>query len=131
MGDRLHCVFVDNGLLRKGERESVAAEFGDFDLRVVDARARFLAALMDVTDPFDVFAQPERLEHHLEALTEFALRGLGCSEATLLQALAKRQRRRAFDDVVDADGSPYERVSVYDVLEEAGITVKHKPSDES
>jgi GMP synthase (glutamine-hydrolysing) len=51
LGDRLHCFFVDNGLLRLGERESVRAEFADFDLTVVDARARFLDALAGVTDP--------------------------------------------------------------------------------
>ena len=64
---------------------------GVFRISHPDDAARFLAALMDVTDPFDVFAQPERLEHHLEALTEFALRGLGCSEATLSQALSGRR----------------------------------------
>ena len=51
LGDQLHCIFVDNGVLRKGEREGVAAEFQDFDLRVVDARARFLGRLAGVVDP--------------------------------------------------------------------------------
>jgi GMP synthase (glutamine-hydrolysing) len=56
IGDRLTCIFVDNGLLRRGEREQVAAVFRDHvghkvDLRVVDAEDRFLAALADVTDP--------------------------------------------------------------------------------
>ncbi len=51
IGDRLHCVFVDNGLLREGERESIRAEFGDFNLDIVDARERFLNALDGVTDP--------------------------------------------------------------------------------
>jgi len=54
IGDRLTCIFVDNGLLRKGEREQVAAIFRDHfhvDLRVIDAEARFLGALADVTDP--------------------------------------------------------------------------------
>ena len=51
IGDQLHCVFVDNGLLRKGERESVQAEFSDFDLTVVDASDEFLAELNGVTDP--------------------------------------------------------------------------------
>ena len=40
----LHCVFVDNGVLRKGERDSVASEFAEYDLTVVDARERFLDA---------------------------------------------------------------------------------------
>ncbi|MFZ5478040.1 MAG: glutamine-hydrolyzing GMP synthase [Myxococcota bacterium] len=51
IGPRLHCIFVDNGLLRAGERDAVAAEFGDYDLDVVDARARFLDALAGVVDP--------------------------------------------------------------------------------
>ena len=51
IGDRLECIFVDNGLLRLGERDSVAAEFDEYNLTVVDAEARFLDALAGVTDP--------------------------------------------------------------------------------
>ncbi|MEC9047142.1 MAG: glutamine-hydrolyzing GMP synthase, partial [Planctomycetota bacterium] len=54
IGARLHCVFVDNGLLRKGEREGVEELFRDhyrMDLKVVDARARFLGELKGVTEP--------------------------------------------------------------------------------
>jgi GMP synthase (glutamine-hydrolysing) len=54
IGPRLHCIFVDNGLLRQGEAEDVVRLFeGRFDVRVthVDARARFLDALVGVTDP--------------------------------------------------------------------------------
>ncbi|TXD37867.1 glutamine-hydrolyzing GMP synthase [Lujinxingia vulgaris] len=54
LGERLTCVFVDNGLLRYQERERVQALFeGHFgiDLRVVDASERFLSALAGVTDP--------------------------------------------------------------------------------
>jgi GMP synthase (glutamine-hydrolysing) len=51
IGARLHCIFVDNGLLRKGERESIAAEFADLSVQVVDARATFLGKLDGVTDP--------------------------------------------------------------------------------
>jgi GMP synthase (glutamine-hydrolysing) len=51
IGDQLHCVFVDNGLLRKNEREGVAAEFADMNLTVVDAQDRFLTALAGVTEP--------------------------------------------------------------------------------
>jgi GMP synthase (glutamine-hydrolysing) len=54
LGDRLTCIFVDNGLLRRGEREQVERVFGEafkLDLRVVDARRRFLSALEGVTDP--------------------------------------------------------------------------------
>jgi GMP synthase (glutamine-hydrolysing) len=54
IGDRLKCVFVDNGLLRKNEFESVIANFRDrFHLKVigVDARERFLFRLRDVDEP--------------------------------------------------------------------------------
>jgi GMP synthase (glutamine-hydrolysing) len=54
IGSRLTCIFVDNGLLRLGERRQVEELFaGAFhaDLHVVDARARFMAALRGVTDP--------------------------------------------------------------------------------
>jgi GMP synthase (glutamine-hydrolysing) len=51
IGDRLHCVFVDNGLLRTGEAEAVRREFAELNLVVVDAADRFLAGLAGVTDP--------------------------------------------------------------------------------
>jgi GMP synthase (glutamine-hydrolysing) len=51
IGDQLHCIFVDNGVLRKGERESVANEFQDLNLIVVDAAERFIDALAGVIDP--------------------------------------------------------------------------------
>ncbi|MGH7277320.1 MAG: glutamine-hydrolyzing GMP synthase, partial [Candidatus Rokuibacteriota bacterium] len=54
IGDQLTCMFVDNGVLRKGEAESVAHTFRDafkINLVHVDAARRFLDALRDVTDP--------------------------------------------------------------------------------
>lgn len=54
IGDQLTCVFVDHGLLRKGEAESVMRTFRDhFHMNViqVDARERFLSKLAGVTDP--------------------------------------------------------------------------------
>ncbi len=51
---QLTCVFVDNGLLRKGERESVECLYGKhfkIDLRVVDASRLFLRRLKGVEDP--------------------------------------------------------------------------------
>jgi GMP synthase (glutamine-hydrolysing) len=54
IGDRLSCVFVDHGLLRKGEPEQVERDFvtaTGVDLVVADARADFAAALAGVTDP--------------------------------------------------------------------------------
>ncbi len=51
IGPRLHCIFVDNGLLRLGEAESVRTEFADFGVVVVDAQAQFLEGLAGVADP--------------------------------------------------------------------------------
>lgn len=54
IGDQLTCMFIDHGLLRKGEAESVMETFvGKFDMKVVkiDARDRFLGNLEGVDDP--------------------------------------------------------------------------------
>jgi GMP synthase (glutamine-hydrolysing) len=54
IGDQLTCVFVDHGLLRKGEAEQVERDFvaaTGVDLHVVDAAKTFLDALDGVTDP--------------------------------------------------------------------------------
>jgi len=54
IGDRLVNIFVDNGLLRRGEADMVALTFRDhfgMDLHVVDARGRFLSKLLGVADP--------------------------------------------------------------------------------
>ena len=54
VGDRLSCIFVDNGLLRGGEKAQVTRQFGEHfksDLHVCDAADRFLFALDGVEDP--------------------------------------------------------------------------------
>ena len=54
VGPQLRCIFVDNGLLRKGERHLVETTFGDhfhIDLRTADATEQFLRELADVADP--------------------------------------------------------------------------------
>ncbi len=54
IGERLTCIFVDNGLLRQGEAEQVVRMFRDhFHLQLihVDASEQFLSALEGVTDP--------------------------------------------------------------------------------
>jgi GMP synthase (glutamine-hydrolysing) len=54
VGDQLVCIFVDNGLLRKNERENVVSTFRNhfhMDLRVVDWSKQFLSGLAGVTDP--------------------------------------------------------------------------------
>ena len=54
VGDKLTCIFVDNGLLRKNEVEKVERIFRDsfhINLDVVDASERFLEKLSGVNDP--------------------------------------------------------------------------------
>lgn len=53
IGSNLHCIFVNNGLLRKNEYQSVLDQYQGFGLNVkgVDASDRFLNALADVEDP--------------------------------------------------------------------------------
>jgi GMP synthase (glutamine-hydrolysing) len=54
IGDQLKCVFVDNGLLRRGEGDRVVEIMKDqnqIDLTRVDAQDRFLGVLAGVTDP--------------------------------------------------------------------------------
>lgn len=53
VGDRLHCIFVDNGLLRLGEAQEVMKGMTSLGLNVtlVDAGKRFLDELKGITDP--------------------------------------------------------------------------------
>ncbi len=54
LGDRLRCIFVDNGLLRLNEAEEVVETFGrhyEMNLQAVSAGERFLTALAGVEDP--------------------------------------------------------------------------------
>ena len=53
LGEQLKTVFVDNGLMRKGEPEQVASLFGTLGVpvEIVDARKEFFDALKGITDP--------------------------------------------------------------------------------
>ncbi|GBF12572.1 glutamine-hydrolyzing GMP synthase [Tepidibacillus sp. HK-1] len=54
IGDQLTCMFVDHGLLRKGEAESVMEVFGEkFNMNVIkiDAKDRFLTKLQGISNP--------------------------------------------------------------------------------
>ncbi|MCZ7619317.1 MAG: glutamine-hydrolyzing GMP synthase [Myxococcota bacterium] len=54
IGEHLHCILVDHGLLREGEAEEVDRVFRaalGIDLEVIDARERFARELRGVTDP--------------------------------------------------------------------------------
>jgi GMP synthase (glutamine-hydrolysing) len=64
VGTQVACIFVDNGLLRKGESDAVRSTFRDHfkaDLHVVDAREFFLKGLADVVEP----QEKRRLIGHL------------------------------------------------------------------
>jgi len=54
IGQRLFCVFVDNGLLREGEKEEVTKAFGEMGFTnfvVVDAKDEFIEALANIENP--------------------------------------------------------------------------------
>ena len=51
IGDRLIPIYIDTGLMRKGETERIKTVFSDIRLQVVDAGDEFLAALAGITDP--------------------------------------------------------------------------------
>ena len=53
IGDRLHGIFVDNGVLRKDEFNNVLIAYAKLGLNVegVDAKQRFYSALAGKTDP--------------------------------------------------------------------------------
>ncbi len=54
IGNQLYCIFINNGLLRKGEAEEVQKRFKEnfkIDLIYIDASERFLKRLKGVTDP--------------------------------------------------------------------------------
>lgn len=84
IGGRLHCIFVDNGLLRLGEAAQVEAMFrGKYglDLHVARAAGRFYKALEGISDPeakrktigrlfIDVFAEEARKFSHCRFLAQ-------------------------------------------------------------
>ena len=54
IGDNMYCLFIDNGLLRFGEKEKVENTFRDnfnINLDVIDASDKFLNKLKGITDP--------------------------------------------------------------------------------
>jgi len=54
IGERLHVIFIDHGLLRKGERElvlDILRRLNILNIHLIDARKEFLSALRGVVDP--------------------------------------------------------------------------------
>jgi len=87
VGDQLNCVFVNNGLLRKGEADLVQHVFRDnfhINLDYVDAEDRFLSHLKGVTDPeqkrkiignlfIDIFEEEATRLGHMDYLAQGTL----------------------------------------------------------
>jgi GMP synthase (glutamine-hydrolysing) len=104
IGDRLTCVFVDHGLLRKGEAEQVERDFvaaTGVDLHVVDAEKRFLDALAGVSDP----------EEKRKIIGREFIRVFEAAEAEVLEKSAASGEKVAFlvqgtlyPDVVESGG---------------------------
>jgi GMP synthase (glutamine-hydrolysing) len=85
IGDQLTCVFVDTGLLREGERESVERTFRQhlgIKLEVVDARADFLDKLKDIEEPEE---KRRRIGETFIRIFERATRAAGSDAKYLVQ----------------------------------------------
>ncbi len=83
IGKNLHCIFVDNGLLRKNEFEEVLESYQGMGLNVkgVEAKSQFYTALAGVTDPelkrkaigkvfIDIFDQEAHKIQHVKWLAQ-------------------------------------------------------------
>ena len=98
LGPRVVCIFVDNGLLRTGERDAVAEAFGahsSAELRVIDAEARFLTALAGVTDP-----QEKRVRIGHTFIDVFRDEAKSIPDARFLA------QGTLYPDVIESGGSP-------------------------
>lgn len=98
IGSQLTCIFVDNGLLRTGERDLVESTFRgafDVDLRVIDASAEFLADLEGVTDPQE---KRRRIGHRFINVFQEAARDIGANARWLAQGTL-------YPDVIESGAS--------------------------
>ena len=108
IGEQLVCIFVDNGLLRKGERDHVESTFRDhfqLDLRVVDWSERFLERLAGVTDP----QQKRRIIGH-EFIAAFSSASDRISHAKYLA------QGTLYPDVIESgqrDGNPAANIKLH------------------
>jgi GMP synthase (glutamine-hydrolysing) len=96
LGPRVVCVFVDNGLLRAGERDAVAEAFGahsNAELRVVDASQKFHDALEGVSDP-----QEKRIRIGHTFVDVFR------EEATTIPAARFLAQGTLYPDVIESGG---------------------------
>jgi len=108
VGDRLVCIFVDNGLLRKNEREEVISTFRDhfhIDLRVVDWSKQFLDRLAGVADP-----QQKRKIIGAEFIAAFR------SEASKIPNAKFLAQGTLYPDVIESgakDGNPAANIKLH------------------
>ncbi|MHC4757149.1 MAG: glutamine-hydrolyzing GMP synthase [Planctomycetota bacterium] len=108
IGERLICIFVDNGLLRKNERESVVSTFRDhfhIDLHVVDWSEQFLDELAGVTNP-----QEKRKIIGAEFIKAFE------SEAEKIEGAEFLAQGTLYPDVIESgsnDGGPAANIKLH------------------
>jgi GMP synthase (glutamine-hydrolysing) len=98
VGSQVACIFVDNGLLRAGEREAVQRTFRDTfhaDLHVVDASELFLSALKGVTDPQE---KRRRIGHVFIDVFE--------AEARRIEGVKFLAQGTLYPDVIESGGAP-------------------------
>ena len=96
IGDRLTCVFVDHGLMRKNEGEQVIAAFRDtfhVPLVAVDASERFLTRLRGISDP-----EQKRKRIGAEFIRVFE------EEAAKLQNVNYLVQGTLYSDVIESGG---------------------------
>jgi GMP synthase (glutamine-hydrolysing) len=108
IGDRLTCVFVDHGLLRKGEVEQVERDFvaaTGVRLHVVDAQKRFLDALAGISDPEEKRKTIGReFIRVFEAAEADVLRDATLSEDAAGEKVAFLVQGTLYPDVVESGG---------------------------
>ena len=108
IGKQLVCIFVDNGLLRRNERQSVASTFRDhfgIDLRVVDWSRQFLEGLAGVTEP-----QQKRKVIGSEFIEAFK------SEASKIKGAKFLAQGTLYPDVIESgstDGGPAANIKLH------------------
>jgi GMP synthase (glutamine-hydrolysing) len=108
IGDKLTCIFVDNGLLRKNEKQQVISTFKDhfhIDLRVVDWSKQFLSKLAGVTDP-----QQKRKIIGCEFIEAFKSETLKIKDAKFLA------QGTLYPDVIESghkDGNPAANIKLH------------------
>jgi len=108
IGSQLVCIFVDNGLLRKNDREYVVGTFRDhfhIDLRVVDWSEQFLQVLKGITEP-----QQKRRIIGAEFIEAFK------SEASKISNVKFLAQGTLYPDVIESgskDGNPAANIKLH------------------